>query len=176
MSETTDIARRNIVHDDEALSQIISFEDAIRLVAEAANLKPGQQIEQVSDYGTGFMLLSDKNKLIGVPFVIVQWSFNEGDFGDFVSAEIVTKSDITDNGVTGSKWILNDGSTGICKMLQTVSHTRAKANRTDTHSGLAVPRGLTATDYYFNEDTKETSSKAQEGKAWKPARTHYLAQ
>lgn len=170
----TEIARRNTAYDDETLSQIDSFEAAVALVS--ANYGKGELIEQVADYGTGFMVLVDNSKLIGVPFVIVQWAFNEGDFGLFASAEIVTKSPITDNGITGSKWIVNDGSTGIFRQLQSVTHARTRAGRADTHAGLAVPRGLTKTEYFFNEDTKETAARPGEGKGWKPASTHYLAQ
>lgn len=152
---------------DDALASIKSFDDAVALL----NAQFGtESAESISDYGTGFTLITDKNVLIGIPFLIVQWRFNEGDYSsEFVSAELVTQA--------GDKIILNDGSTGIYRQLRGVTDQRIKAGKTaNAYAGLAVPKGLTRTDYWFNEDTKETSSKPQTGKGWGPAKTYYLAQ
>lgn len=149
--------------DDAALASIGSFRDAAALLD-----RMGVEAESASDYGTGFKVV-DKATLVGQPFLIIEWRFNDGDFGgrQFVSVAAVTKDD--------RKVIFNDGGTGVCKQLATVTQQRRDRGHRNPQAGLLVESGLTATSYWFNEDTGETSSQAQSGKGWGPATTYYLA-
>ena len=144
--------------EDDDLRAVTSMDDALRLVSEA-----GAEIEDYSQaYGTGFAVLptDEKNRLIKVPFVILEWRFSEGDNGEFVSALIVTDK--------GEKLVLNDGSTGIRDQLRKVTENRISRGAADdvAHRGLSVPGGLRVSEYdYTDESTGKTSK----------ARTYYLA-
>jgi hypothetical protein len=145
------------------LGAIDSFAAAVEAIGTL-----GVPIESMTDYGTGFELLKEKTSLVGVPLLIVQWSFYPGEYGDdFVSVECVTKD--------GRKFIFNDGSTGICKQLKSVAASRRGKSHPEPQAGLMVTGGLVQTSYWFNSDTKETSSKPQTEKGWGPASTFYLA-
>ena len=135
--------------DDDALGNITSFDDAMNALAVAP--------EDVNEYGNGFDIVEDKRTLIGVPFVVLQWRFSEGDYGVFVSAAIVTED--------GRKLILNDGSTGIREFLETVTRKRVASGHQYPRAGLTARKGLRVSDYEFIGD---------DGKA-KPASTFYFA-
>jgi hypothetical protein len=156
---------RSLFSDDE-LGAISTFEDAARLLVEH-----GVSVESYSDYGTGFALVPDKDKgtLVGVGFIVLRWRFNdEGDFGTFVSAEIVTAHN--------EKYVLNDGSTGICAQLQAVTDKRIADGHPQPWAGLVVKDGLRRSDYFFNSKTGDKANKPGEHpKDWAPASTYYLA-
>ena len=99
--------RRTSNFSDEQLAGIGTWDELAKLLGEN-----GVASADIADFGTGFSLLSDKTRLVGVPFAILDWRFNPGDFGDFVSMTVLTKS--------GEKWIVNDGSTGICEQMRGV--------------------------------------------------------
>jgi hypothetical protein len=113
----------------------------------------GDRIVDVREFGDGFKLLRKKQKetLVGKPFVVAAYKFNDGDFGTFVTMHIVTK--------TNDKFIINDGSTGIKDQLTEFF------NKTGQLGGLVCPGGLRYSDYeYEDPDSGEL----------KPARTYYL--
>ncbi len=150
------------VFDDAMLADFADYQD---LAIALDNL--GIPTETIADYGTGFVL-TPKAALIGVPFLIAQWRFNPGKYGEeFVSVEAVTKHN--------EKVIFNDGSTGVARQLRAVTDTRNKRKHPAPQAGLVVPGGLTKTEYWYNEVTRETSSVPQTGKGWGPAETYYLA-
>lgn len=162
MTAGTDIVHgRNLTDAD--LTSITDYASAALLLDTL-----GIPAEDAADYGTGFSVI-DKSKLLGVPLLILQWRFNEGDYdGDFVSVEAVTKH--------GDKVVFNDGSSGIRAQLQTVTVQRIAKGHPAPQAGLRVVGGLTKTDYFFNADTKESRNKVPAGeKGWAPASTYYLA-
>lgn len=114
---------------DADMRAITSYEEAIAL-AEAVH---GSVIDIAQELGTGFALLEDKGKLEDVEFVLLQWRFNAGDYGGFVSAGLVT--------ITGDKYIINDGSTGIMSQLMELTQ------ETKRFGGVKVPNGLRASRY-----------------------------
>ena len=59
-------------------ASIVSADDAFKALADA-----GIKITNASDYGDGFKVIDDKNKLVGVPFVSVMARIANGSFGDF---------------------------------------------------------------------------------------------
>jgi hypothetical protein len=147
---TTDNASR--VFTDQALSNIDGFEAAMAALEDA-----GVGYESISDYGTGFTVI-DKERLVGVPFVALEWRFNASDMSEagFVSVAVVTKH--------GEKFVINDGSTGIREQLQNITALRATRNHKTPQAGLLVPGGLTVSSYTYTDD---------KGKQI-PARTYYL--
>lgn len=116
--------------------------------------------EDMSDYGTGFAILKNKDTLVEVPFFILEWRFNESEFSDvdFVSAMVMTKN--------GDKFVLNDGSTGIATQLATVTAIRKDNGHSHPQAGLMVKNGLRKSVYqYVDNDGKP-----------RPATTYYLSE
>lgn len=114
---------------DADMRAISNYEEAVAL-AEAVH---GSVIDIAQELGTGFALLEDKGKLEDVEFVLLQWRFNAGDFGGFVSAGLVT--------INGDKYIINDGSTGIMAQLMELTQ------ETKRFGGVKVANGLRASRY-----------------------------
>jgi len=143
---------------DVDLAAISSWDDIAVLVGEK-----GLESFDISDLGTGFEVLdkSDKARLVGEPFAILDWRFNAGDFGDeFVSMLVLTGA--------GRKYVVNDGGTGIRQQMQAITGGLAKKMSVEPEKARAVikcPKGLTRSDYtYVDEAGKKT-----------PATTFYLS-
>lgn len=137
MDEVFGEEKRERVVSDDVLGDIKSFKDALSIVGSITD------VESFDDYGTGFNVLDTKakNRLVGVKFVIVEWQFNKGDQGGFVSFTCVTE----DN----TKYVVNDGSTGIYKQLQNVTTKRMEKGHANPQAGLMVERGLRASEYEY---------------------------
>lgn len=95
-------------------------------------------------------ILEDKSRLVGVPFILVYWKFYQGDMGEFASMGILTQS--------GDRYIVNDGSTGICAQL------RELTDKQNIDAMVACKHGFRFSDYTF------TAADGTE----KPARTYYI--
>lgn len=153
---------------DTDLSEIDSWETMLSFVDGAF----GSVVSAGDVLGTGFKIASedDKMRLQGVPLMWLQWFFYEGEYGEFVAANVVQRHD---NGSI-TKWVITDGSTGI--RLQLKEYTK----KTGRNGGLASVKGLTVSNYYFDEDTKAVLTKAEvaeyitAGKKPKPAHTFYI--
>lgn len=114
------------VMTDEALKDL-SFADLSGLGIAAFDASDG-----TDQFGP--ILSRDKSPLVGVPCVFLSWKFNEGDFAtDFVSVLVITQDD--------RKFILNDGSTGICTQLHHLTDTKGMTGM------LACRKGLKRSDY-----------------------------
>lgn len=118
----------------------------------ASALAAANEVVTAAEFGSGFDILDTKEKqrLVGVPFIILDWSFNEGDNGEFVSLRIVTKAN--------EHLIVNDGSTGILRQMQEIGQL-------GEDRAIFVKKGLRVSNYEYTD--KETGAK-------KPASTYYL--
>lgn len=117
--------------DNDALRAITSFDEALALTEQTL----GHEVVNASDeMGNGFTILptTDKDKLVGVRFLIMSFDFHAGDNGTYVSCQIVTED--------GRRLVLNDGSTGICDQLITWNQ---KTNR----SGGLLVNGVRRSEY-----------------------------
>lgn len=124
------VAIRTTRASDDDLSAIASFEDAVRLAQQQHG-----DVKSIDEFelGTGFRVLEDKTVLVGKPFIIVQFTFNEGDYADeFASMHIVTND--------GAKLIVNDGGTGLCQDLKDLAQK-------ERFGGVLVPNGLRISEY-----------------------------
>lgn len=131
--------------DDETLSGIESFDDALGVLADA-----GVVIDHASEkLGNGFAILSDKGLLVGVEILLLSWQFNNGDNGEFVSANVVARMP---GQKSPAKFVVNDGSTGIRDQLKLYN---AKTGKT---AGLHVKNGLRRSDYTFVDDNGQTKN------------------
>jgi len=153
--------------DKETLATIDSFEDAVRLATETFGSVVTITDTELSD---GFRVASnaDKDRMVGEPLFLLEWSIREGEFGDYyVSIKALTQNPL-------QKWILNDGGTGIAADLH--EFTR-KTGRT---GGLHVPQGLRASRYHYDEtdhcvvNRKRHSEAVAAGHKVIPAATYYL--
>ena len=136
------VSRNSDVYDVTELRGISSFEDALALVQE----RMGETVHAEKELGTGFKVLngSDKDRLLGVSFIILSMDFNVGDQGPFVSFLCVTEN--------GGKFIVNDGSTGIYKTLDEYSLRGGKPG------GLLVNGGLRKSEYDKEIEGKMTKA------------------
>lgn len=112
MSENaaTDVVVRSVFTDEDYLA-MRSPEDAFKL-AVTKGFAPGGAIQVSKDVlGNGFEVLptKEKDRLVGVRLLILSWQYNEGEQGEFVSANVMTAD--------GKRYVLNDGSTGILAQL-----------------------------------------------------------
>lgn len=119
----TDDVLRNIGSTGDA------FADALAIAEQLYGTVPAISEE----FGNGFSIVEDKGVLVGKKFLLLKWGFSQGDFGVFCSAAVVTAD--------GGKYILNDGSTGICDTLREFS------TRTQRYGGFVAQRGLRVSQY-----------------------------
>lgn len=96
--------------------------------------------------GDGFAILKDKGMAVDREFLILDWTFHNGDQGEFVSMRIINPQ--------GEKARINDGSTGICAQLRELTEKGITG-------GIHCPNGLRVSEYLTPEG--------------KPARTFYIA-
>lgn len=152
---TTELVTSVPRYSDDELLSVQSFDDALRLATQYYGEENLVRADET--IGNGFRLLADKDTLIDVPFIALAWRFNPGDYGEFVTMMVVTQD--------GRKFIMNDGSTGISQQLATYT------NASGRHGGMIVPRGLTRSDYEY-EDHSMLDSEGNPTK--RPAHTYYL--
>lgn len=138
-NKSTEVVR---IMNDDILANMKSFKDAL----EATSNVYGNVLEAGEILGNGFHKI-DKKHLVGVGFIIVDYKFQIGEFGeDYVFVQVVT--------VTDKKVFFTDGSTGIREQLRVLQGLGIRG-------GVLVPNGLAVSEYEY------------EGK---PAVTYYLAQ
>lgn len=167
-----EIQLSNRLVTDDQLRNITSFDEAVALANAIAAENGNVKVESMDDYGTGFAV-AEKEALIGVQFIALQWAFRpDGDFGEFVSVELVTKA--------GDKVVINDGGAGICRQLKEITAAREKEGVANTHSLLGVPNGLTRSDFFYKasdpqgEKFRQIPEGAKKGE-YLPGSTYYLA-
>lgn len=115
----------------------LSFSDLLHQFGNQAVV--ASEVIETDQFG---MLLDKDNKalLVKQPMIIVKWDFYPGDFGkEFVSAWVITQDD--------KRYILNDGSTGICDQL------RELTDRTGRKTMLGCPKGLRVSEYDYTLPT-----------------------
>lgn len=163
----SEVASQPSAYDRDTLRQLNSFDAAVALATEAYG-----PVEDVADeLGDGFALLDSdhKGRLIDVPLLFLEWSFYPGEFGSkFVAARVMARN--PDGGT--SKYIVNDGSTGIADQLAEYS------KRTGKYGGLMAKRGLRASEYTYCELCRtvqcENSEVHRSNGAHKKASTYYI--
>lgn len=93
------------------------------------------------ELGTGFRTVKDKRQLIGLPFIIVNYRFFEGDKGRFTAAFLVTDD--------GRKIMITDGSTGIRDQLERWTSINGGRMR-----AMAAQKGLRVSSYPFCDNCR----------------------
>lgn len=106
------------------------------------------------EIGDGWRVLKDKDELINVPFVIVDYRFSDGKFKDpetgesrqFAILRVVTREAVESGGKSG-KWIVTDGSTGIMRQMGEWVTKQQIDLSADKVPALVCTKGLTRSDY-----------------------------
>lgn len=127
----------------EQLASVSTFDEAVALFG-------ADQLLDTADYGDGFVLLKDKSKLVGEPFIILATSIQMGDFGPFSIVKLITRH--------GDKYVFVDGSTGIKDQLEFM------LDQTGRGGGWLCRNGLRVSNYTFTDESG----------AEKPASTYYI--
>lgn len=128
--------RRNITSFAEAKALATEVYGAVTLAAEVL--------------GDGFELLKDKDKLVNVPFIILNYSFHKDEKTgqEYAVVRLVTIND--------QKVIITDGGTGIYAQLRDLSARGI--------NGAIGVNGLRVSEYEVEVDGKSSVAK-----------THYLS-
>lgn len=115
----------------------------------------GIEFSEGEEITGGFVVVREGNREeflqqhIGQPVMVTDWTFLDGEFGEYVEVRIVTRT---------GKYKIVDGSTGICKQLRTITDKRnaePKQGMLPT-AGLLVKNGFrTSGNYFFDERTKQ---------------------
>ncbi len=138
---------------DETYAMTLTTPEA--LAAYFASL--GVDVASVDD-GIISLEVVDKETLIGKPFLMESWRFNDaGKFGTFVSVVAMDKD--------GNRFVFNDGSTGVAVQLAELSTYREAHGHPLPYAGRMVKHGLRVSEYdYTDENTGKVT----------PAKTFYL--
>lgn len=94
----------------------------------------GNVVQATDVFGDGVEFIKDKSVLIGRPFLILQWHWNEEQ--KFVTVHVM--------GENGSQARFNDGGTGVYKSLR-------DAEERGLTGGIMVPYGLRVSRYTHPE-------------------------
>lgn len=132
---------------------------SLNTLEDISTILGGQVVNAADEMGNGFTIMEkeQKDRLCGVPLVILSWSVNVGDHGLFVSAYV---AELNKQGQVVGKWIVNDGSmkSGLGQQLKELTDEKGMVR------GLFVPNGLRRSDYEYTNDKGETA----------PTSTYYI--
>ncbi|HEY6021378.1 MAG TPA: hypothetical protein VIY48_16180, partial [Candidatus Paceibacterota bacterium] len=76
MASSTEVAITEPMLDDEQLTEMRSFEDALAILSQA-----GMEVTSVTDFGDGFQVMK-KSDFVNVKFVIVNYKIVPADRSD----------------------------------------------------------------------------------------------
>lgn len=134
-------------------------DDDLERIREAGYDVIARQAETIDN---SLPVIREKMQLVGVPFISLEWRFNEGKTGEFVSATIMRED--------GTLAILNDGSKGIARQYRDLTVKRGSQRGPIRHR-----EGLSMSPYFYNAETGEVSKvRPNDGGDWREATTYYL--
>lgn len=184
MTQSAEVVKS--VFNDEWMAKTVRAEGAnLNDIAAAFNLDGVNVMDDAGDGVYNTELIEDKEFLNGLPFLITRWRFNtsedymdsEGNPGVFVSVEIAYQLTPQSPVQTG---VFNDGSTGICAQLKSITENREKriaekGEGNDPHAGRFVRHGLRRSDYRIPVLGKDGQPLIKDGvQVTEAATTYYL--
>lgn len=136
MSDLTKVAK---TFSDAELNSITDINSAAALLGI-------KSIEDLAWNDSPYIVINDKQQLVGKKFLAVSWKFHESK--EYAGNEFVSVHIITDDTIGGHKlFILNDGSAGICKQLRGLTDQRLNDNHPNPQAGAMIQNGLTLSEY-----------------------------
>lgn len=137
------------------LHGIETYADAVQYLLHNDVISVDQATEL---HGFGLLPGRDKEKLVGVPFMIIEYEFRVGrDNSNFVECAIVTTRD--------ERHLMRDSSKGIYVQLKSLYDERLAANHPHPTLFYNVRKGLTYQDYNYIAASGESTK----------SRTYYLS-
>lgn len=115
-----------------ALPEFATIGDAMAWAQDRGVLDAAQVL------GDGYDPLKNKSRLVNVPFLIVDWTFNHGDQGEYVSCKIITQAN--------EKFRISDGGTGIYRQLWDLADSGVPVG-----TPIAVYGGVVQSDYKLRD-------------------------
>ena len=153
-----ELTKNQTVLSDIELNSITSIEAAIQALGVT---DPSGLAWEASPW----TLLQDKNQLVGRAFLAVQWKFHQSK--EYVGSEYVSVYVITQDSLNGeTHFVVNDGSTGICRQLRELTDHRTETGHKTPYSGALIKGGLKLSEY---DRTDEKGTIIGKGK------TYYLS-
>lgn len=159
------------VFSDDDLRSLQSFQDVFNRATEL-----GLGVADEPEIGTGFTMLDDKDKLVKVRFVIVEWRFlqsseitlSDGSPSEYVAASLVTEHN--------QRYVITDGSAGIFQQLKRITQRRVERAQdgVSPYALLPVAGGLRKSEFFVNQETGEI--RREGGAGFTKAATYYLAE
>ena len=107
--------------------------------------------------------LTDKDDLVGQPFIILYWSFYPGDFGNEFAAVVVMNK-------ANELLVFNEGGTGVSAQLRQYTEKHGTVR-----GPIVVRKGLTRSDYWRDPENGDVHRQKPEGVYTEPAKTYYLS-
>ena len=149
---TKEIVKLTATFTDEIIGQIHTWDELGEYISQQDIM-----LEHINSYGSGLTVLDNKDRLVDVPFMILDYRFHDGKQGEFVSVAIMTKLPILVNGEAQSKLVLNDGSTGIKDQLKRIENDRINKGN-DVRRPIYCPKGLRKSEYEIEIDGELTEA------------------
>ncbi|MGH3570859.1 MAG: hypothetical protein ACRDUW_03370 [Pseudonocardiaceae bacterium] len=121
------------------LRDIQTYADAVDILCENGALTDAQLLDL-----TGFGLLPGDQKatLVGVPFLIIEFTIKPGIHGnDYAEILLVTTTDY--------RWRMRDSSLGINKQLKEILVNRIAAGHPTPNLGIEVRKGLRYQEFEY---------------------------
>ncbi len=140
------------IFSEKELASFESFDDVLK-----HTIAKDIQVDNISIYGSGFVVLDSKEKLIENQFVILEYHFSQGKQGEFVSLLIMARNPVTVNGKSVSKLVVNDGSTGIRDQMRMIEERRTE-NGVPLNRPIFVENGLRKSTYTIEVNGEETEA------------------
>lgn len=155
-----------------AQQEEMSFDEIIKTLEEEGQLLDASQL------GEGYHLLqgkAEKKRLIGIPLVVIDWVTNPGKFGGFVTIKVVTGVPVIFDGQGYTKFIVNDGSTGIARQIADLQNA-AFRGVIRCRKGLRASEDYEVQEVYTDENGEQKKRAVVDPSTGKPilATTFYL--
>lgn len=129
---------------EETLNSLNTVDDAIKALGATS-------IDDLAWDSSPYSVLDDKSKLVGKKFLAVQWTFRESK--EYLGSEYVSVNIITSDTIDGqTHFVLNDGSTGICQQLRSLTNKREADGHATPQGGALIKGGLHLSEYDRTDD------------------------
>lgn len=128
---------------DLDMREITDFKTALTALAAA-----GVVVEDGTEYGDGVVQV-EKSDLIGARMLLIDWTFSEGDNGEYVVVRALAQTKLAKD---ATRVVFADGSTGIMAQLSAITEERANRGVVHPNKGLVVEKGLRVSEYTYTDD------------------------
>ena len=120
--------------------------NSITTLNEAAAVLGVTSVDDLAWNDSPWVLLQDKNLLIGKKFLAVAWKFHQS--AEYAGNEYVSVYALTLDTINGeTRFVFNDGSTGIYQQLRNLTDARQANGHKTPQAGALIKNGLKLSEY-----------------------------